>query len=58
MTKEKWDSLSPEQRKKAIIKHDRSGTMREPRWAPLLEDMSRPYDQLTRLQQEAVEDMP
>lgn len=54
MTKEKWDSLSVDQRKEAVLKYDTSGSMALPEWAPLLEKMVQPYDKLSKLQRDVV----
>lgn len=54
-----WNSLSPAQRKESIIEFDSSGSMRDPRWAPLLEQMSKStFEQLSMVQQECVKDLP
>ncbi len=57
MTKEKWNTLSADQRKKAVIKHDTSGSMKLPQWAPLLEDMCRPYELLSNVQRLVVAEL-
>ena len=51
---QRWDQLTPESRRKAILK-DRS--MRDPRWKALVDQMSSSdYGQLTEIQRAAVED--
>jgi hypothetical protein len=54
---ERWNVLTREQRKQAVIKHDKSGTMRGPQWTGLLEQMARPYEELTRAQQDVVKEL-